>query len=67
MFEEIKEQLKSEFTLKTAVMTEAFQRGITVTEQEQEIQYAPEVQKLYNEANCAALGITVPDDYAPLG
>ena len=32
-----------------------------------EIQYAPEVQKLYNEAICAALGITVPDDYAPLG
>ena len=32
-----------------------------------EIQHAPEVQKLYNEANCAALGITVPDDYAPLG
>jgi len=35
--EEIKEQLKSEFTLKTAVMTEAFQRGITTTEKEQEI------------------------------
>ena len=35
--EEIKEQLKSEFTLKTAVMTEAFQRGITATEKEQEI------------------------------
>ena len=34
---EIKEQLKSEFTLKTAVMTEAFQRGITATEKEQEI------------------------------
>ena len=32
-----------------------------------EIQYAPEVQKLYNEANCKALGISVPDDYAPLG
>ena len=32
-----------------------------------EIQYAPEVQKLYNEANCAALGISVPADYAPLG
>ena len=32
-----------------------------------EIQYAPEVQKLYNEANCTALGITVPEDYAPLG
>jgi len=35
--EEIREQLKSEFTLKTAVMTEAFQRGITTTEKEQEI------------------------------
>ena len=34
--EEIREQLKSEFTLKTAAMTEAFQRGITITEQEQE-------------------------------
>ncbi|MBQ7875328.1 MAG: ABC transporter substrate-binding protein [Oscillospiraceae bacterium] len=32
-----------------------------------EVQYAPEVTKLYNEANCTALGITVPDDYAPLG
>ncbi len=35
--EEIKEQLKSEHALKTAVMTEAFQRGITITEQEQEV------------------------------
>ena len=35
--EEIKEQLKSEFALKTTVMTEAFQRGITATEQEQEL------------------------------
>lgn len=35
--EEIKEQLKSEFTLKTVIMTEAFQRGITTTEKEQEI------------------------------
>lgn len=35
--EEIGEQLKSEFTLKTAVMTEAFQRGITITENEQEV------------------------------
>ena len=35
--QEIKEQLKSEFTLKTAVMTEAFQRGITTTEKEQEV------------------------------
>ena len=33
---EIKEQLKSEFTIKTAAMTEAFQRGITITEQEHE-------------------------------
>ena len=31
-----------------------------------EIQYAPEVQKLYNAANCEALGISVPDDYAVL-
>ena len=31
-----------------------------------EIQYAPEVQKLYNEANCTALGIEVPEGYAPL-
>lgn len=33
---------------------------------EMEIQYAPEVKKLYNAANCDALGITVPDDYASL-
>ena len=35
--EEIKEQLKSEFALKTTVMTEAFQRGLTATEHEQEL------------------------------
>lgn len=35
--EHIKEQLNSEFTLKTSLMTEAFQRGITTTEKEQEI------------------------------
>ena len=34
---------------------------------EMEIQYAPEVQKLFNEANCTALGIEVPEGYAPLG
>ena len=34
---------------------------------EMDIQYAPEVQKLFNEANCAALGIEIPEDYAPLG
>ncbi|MBQ8594628.1 MAG: ABC transporter substrate-binding protein [Oscillospiraceae bacterium] len=33
---------------------------------EMEIQYAPEVQKLFNEANCTALGIEVPEGYAPL-
>ena len=33
---------------------------------EMEIQYAPEVQKLFNEANCTALGIEVPESYAPL-
>ena len=31
------------------------------------IEYAPEVAKLYNPDNCAALGLTMPDDYAPLG
>ena len=31
------------------------------------VQYAPEVTKMYNAANCEALGITVPEDYAPLG
>ncbi len=34
---------------------------------EMEIQYAPEVQKLFNEANCNTLGIEVPEGYAPLG
>ena len=31
------------------------------------VQYAPEVTKMYNAANCEALGVTVPEDYAPLG
>ena len=34
---------------------------------EMEIQYAPEVKKLFNAANCEALGIEVPEGYAPLG
>ena len=33
---------------------------------EMEIQYAPEVKKLFNAANCEALGIAVPEDYASL-
>ena len=33
---------------------------------EMDIQYAPEVKKLFNAANCEALGITVPEDYASL-
>ena len=33
---EIREQLESEYTLRTSLMTDAFQRGITVTAQEQE-------------------------------
>ena len=32
-----------------------------------EIAYAAKVEKLYNEANCTALGIEVPEGYAPLG
>ena len=35
--EQIKEQLNAELALKTGVMTEAFQRGITVTEKQQEL------------------------------
>ena len=31
------------------------------------VRYAPEVTKMYNADNCEALGITVPEDYAPLG
>ena len=30
------------------------------------IQYAPQVTKMYNEANCKALGITIPEGYSPL-
>lgn len=33
--EQIKEQLDAELALKTSVMTEAFQRGLTITEQQQ--------------------------------
>ena len=33
---------------------------------EMPVQYAPEFTKQYNEANCAALGVTVPADYSPL-
>ena len=35
--EAIKEQLDAELALKTSIMTEAFQRGITITEQQQEV------------------------------
>ena len=31
------------------------------------VAYAPNVTKLYNEANCKALGLTVPDGYSPIG
>ncbi len=31
------------------------------------IEYAPIFTKQYNPANCEALGVSVPDDYAPLG
>lgn len=34
---------------------------------EMEIAYAANVEKLYNEANCTTLGITVPEGYKPLG
>ena len=31
------------------------------------VEYAPEVTKMYNAANCEALGITPPDGYEPIG
>lgn len=31
------------------------------------VEYAPSVSKLYNADNCAALGLTVPEDYQPIG
>ena len=33
---------------------------------EMPVQYAPEVTKMYNAANCDTLGVTVPDGYEPL-
>ena len=31
------------------------------------IEYAPNVTKMYNAANCQALGLVMPDDYQPIG
>ena len=31
------------------------------------VQYAPNVTKKYNAANCEALGLTIPDDYTAIG
>jgi putative ABC transport system substrate-binding protein len=31
------------------------------------VEYAPNVTKMYNADNCAALGLTMPDDYQPIG
>lgn len=32
-----------------------------------EVEFAPEVTKMYNEANCQKLGVKIPDGYAPIG
>ena len=29
------------------------------------VEYAPQVTKMYNAANCEALGVTIPDGYEP--
>ena len=29
--------------------------------------FAPNVTKMYNAANCEALGVTIPDGYEPMG
>ncbi len=31
------------------------------------VEYAPTVTKMYNAANCEALGLTMPEDYEPIG
>ena len=31
------------------------------------VQFAPEVTKMYNADNCEALGVTIPEGYAPIG
>ena len=31
------------------------------------VQFAPEVTKMYNAANCELLGIAIPEDYQPIG
>ena len=31
------------------------------------VEFAPKVTKMYNEANCAALGVNIPEDYQPIG
>ena len=31
------------------------------------IQFAPNVTKMYNAANCEALGVTIPEGYQPIG
>ena len=31
------------------------------------VEYAPQVTKKYNAANCEALGVTIPDGYEPMG
>ena len=31
------------------------------------VEYAPNVTKMYNAANCEALGLTMPEDYEPIG
>lgn len=31
------------------------------------VEYAPQVTKMYNAENCAALGVTIPEGYEPLG
>ena len=33
---------------------------------EMPVEFAPEVTKMYNAANCEALGITIPEDYEPI-
>lgn len=50
---------------KTGVMAAKILQG-EATVSEMPVEFADNPTKLYNEANCEALGVTIPEDYAPL-
>ena len=48
---------------------EALNRGVQAGEADvstMAVEYAPNVTKMYNAANCEALGLTMPEDYVAI-